>query len=302
MSKRKQVSNQGKSTDIKKFTFNDWWTGKVHLVWSPCVFPKGEDVVPGVDWDRFLKTDIPKIRSRQRQLYNSQIKELTAKWQKEFSERYKRSQLKHIFLKRELQTMYDVMFRPHPNQELIRIGPKRLMFRSQNLGNIQRWITSVIINGDKIDYNGIHSPNCRYQDFRKIPDDIYANICWNYYKWLQTFLPKEARNEKVKETVSKEDETRFNSYIFTSRNAEALFDDYCKSFEAELSKTPLAILSFIYWKMKNDKLLNDVTPTQFRKFLSNLPANYELEKLKTFNACKSADKIKVYEMCQAKFT
>lgn len=291
---------EGQTKDSPLYTYNDWWTGKVHLLWSPCAFEKDEPAVPGVDWDRFLKADVPKIRNKQRLLYKSQVNELTSEWKKDFSKRYKQSELKHILLQRELQTFYDAMFRPYPDQELVHVGPKRLLFRSHDLGNIQRWIESIIINGDDINYHGVHSPNCRFKDWRKKPDDIYANSCWIYYKWLQTFLPKKTRNEKAKETGSDKDDARFNSYIFKNRSAELLFDDYCKSYNAEMKKTWMALLSFIYWKMKSDQLLNDITPTQFRHFLSALPANYVLDKLKTYDKCKSADKIKVYEICKAK--
>lgn len=303
MSKRKRAAGaRAKSASVTMHTYNDWWTGKVHLLWSTCVFAKDQPVVPGIDWDRFRKADVSKIRNKQRLLYKSQVKELTEQWKKDFTQRYKRSQLKHILLQRELQTLYDVMFRPYPDGERVQIGPKRLMFQSQDLGNIQRWIASIIVNGDKSSYDGVHSPKCAYKDWRKKPDDVYANACWVHYKWLQTFLPKKSKKEKVNEAQSEKADPRFNSHVFKNRIAETVFDDYCKAYSAELPKTSLALLSFIYWKMKREQLLNDLTPTQFRNFLATLPANHVLYKLKTYDKCKSADKIKVYEMCKAKYS
>ncbi|MFM2016897.1 MAG: hypothetical protein RL007_553 [Bacteroidota bacterium] len=297
----KEVKAKHRETTLIKekqlFTYNDWWTGKVHLVWSTCVFNKDQPVVPGVDWDRFRKADIPKIRNKQRELFNDALKKLTAVWKKKFTSAMKGSQLKDVLLKRELQLFYDVMFRQFPDAERVTIGHKRLMFRWQDLANIQNWIRSVIVNGDKISYDFVHSPKCRYRDLNKVPDEIYAHACWDYYNWLKTYLQKPDKDHMKN---NNEEPVRYNNFVFQSAKAEQIFNDYCNSYSEELKKTPMALLSFVYWQMKTDRLINALTPTQFRDFLSTLPANYELEKLKTFDKCKSPDKVKVYEICKAK--
>lgn len=295
--------NLGEAKPNRHFTYEDWWTGKVHLMYSTCVFKKEQPIVAGLDWDRFKKSDITRIRRKQREIYDGQLQDLIAEWKKRFSSSYKGSKLKEVLLQHELNLFYTVMFRQIPDRERVSIGiHKRLLFRWEDLGNIQLWIRSVIINGDKINYDSVHSPNCPYRETNKIPDHIYANACWNYYNWLKTFLPKKSNDKAAgKVPESPWDKEPYNSFIFKNRRSEKLFEDYCISFAAELRRTPMALLSFIYWKLRSDQLINSISPTQFREFLAALPANYELEKLKTLNKCTSADKLQVYQAYKDKY-
>lgn len=288
-------------------TYDDWWKGRVYLETSTGSFKKDVQLFYGVMLDVFTQADAAKIKAKQAVLYKASLRSLTTTWKADFKERFSNSQLPHVLLDRELRVFHAVMFQRVSGSGRVSLVEKPMSFAWQDFQDIQKWIKDVVIEGGKIDYGFMHSPNFPHQESTKTPSPIYAHACWEYYNWLKTLLPRQKtqsnRTSKRKSPVrlNKLDHEPYNGHVFINRRSEKVFEDFCIAYADDMKRKKMAILSFIYWKMVENSLVHPITPVQFRNFLSRLPANYALEKLKTLQSCASPDKQKVFEVCKAKY-
>ncbi len=181
---------------MTKYTYTDWWEGKIYLTYCNIVY-KTEDkknLPPCVQWQDISEKDIPKIKAKQKELFNNQRNDLLKKWCDEFTKRYKSSKLQGNLLNDEIADFYDYLF----NRELQ--GKEFVTFRNSHIRNfeandffeIQSYALDVIKNGREINYDFVHSPNFPFQPKGKIPSQIFAQTIWDYFQWLHTF------NNKIK--------------------------------------------------------------------------------------------------------
>ena len=52
----------------KVYTYNDWWEGKICLIYSSGYFENGIDPIL-VSWESIVKQDIPKIKAKQKEYF-----------------------------------------------------------------------------------------------------------------------------------------------------------------------------------------------------------------------------------------
>ena len=106
-------------------------------------------------------------------------------------------------------------------------------------------------------------------------------------------------NKHTETLHSFEEKTEYNTQIFTVKGS-LLFTELLSCFETEIQKTPLAYLSFIYWKLKEEKFLHKtVSSTNFMEFLRE-EHKIILDKLKTLLACTTTAKKNGYSTCKLK--
>ncbi|MGZ3863814.1 MAG: hypothetical protein ACXVPN_01725 [Bacteroidia bacterium] len=94
----------------------------------------------------------------------------------------------------------------------------------------------------------------------------------------------------------------YNTQIFRNEKGHKFFELLIEEFKEELDRFALSHLSFIYWKIKNDKYLHDVSPLVFRNFLREAPHFIELDKIKTLASCTTKSKVARYTACKKSFS
>ena len=136
--------------------------------------------------------------------------------------------------------------------------------------------------------------------YKNLLESLTNNLYFNFIDFLkeqQVRIDLELKDVKLS-TNKENKEIDYNSQIFTSLNSFLFFKELLKEFEEEIIKHPLAYLSFIYWNMKADKYLHNVSPRVFIDFLAKSTYGIVLDKIKVLLACTTSSKKKGYSTCQ----
>ena len=186
-----------------KYTYKDWWKGRVCSSVAEFIPPKDEGRVISCAWDDFETNDVQRIKDKQVELFELRTKEWFEKFKNIFSKGYKNSELKSRYLNNEIDDFQDIAFTKIPprsdNSYEFRNGPK--YFEPNNLPEIRFYIREIIVKGRKRNYDKVHSPNFLYQPAELSTIEMYAQACWDYFKWLISFR-KRIKREHDQDTES----------------------------------------------------------------------------------------------------
>src|SRR5579863_6995847 len=96
----------------KKYTYKDWWEGKIYFLCSEISYPVNQknNIPLSVQWGDIIESDITKIKKKQKEIFETKRKELFKGWCKTFLENYKNSQLKDDFLNDEITDFTYLLF------------------------------------------------------------------------------------------------------------------------------------------------------------------------------------------------
>jgi len=168
----------------KKYSYDDWWTGRVCLNSAPAINinPKKKPLVTEED---IREADMARIKKKQKVLFNNQVKSLLKKWKSDFLKRYNNSRLKETLLTEEIKQVDGIFNYPILPETLIIFHHWIVSFTAETLKRIQQYHANFNIKGLERNYDFMHSPNSPYQDLNKIPDEIYAESCMEYWLWLK---------------------------------------------------------------------------------------------------------------------
>ncbi len=289
--------------EINKYTYSDWWDGKICLFNAMVVYDEKDknELPPRVLWDEIKPIDVPKIKKKQREIFNTGVSDKISIWKADFTKRYKGSMMTTLLLNRELKKFESIMFEPMPYSPDLQILYKEIIFSPHSLSEIKNYIDKTKINGATAEFDFIHSPNFPFQN-KDIPPQIYAECCWLYVNWLKVFSnQKEHTNEpEVPQTalVIEAPSTTFGNdapstalgndapsnpfpNIFTNGYAYDMFLELQKLTVSE--KTMVADYAFIFHQMKSNTLKAihpNLSHRSFIKFLSdNKCADLDVTKL-----------------------
>ena len=181
------------------------------------------------------------------------------------------------------------------------INKKNLYLNIQGLMNraIENNINDInyLINGENKFLQVVTKPIKECDNlFESLTNNLYFNFI-DFLKEQQVRIDLELKDVKLS-TNKENKEIDYNSQIFTSLNSFLFFKELLKEFEEEIKKHPLAYLSFIYWNMKADKYLHNVSPRVFIDFLAKSTYEIVLDKIKVLSACNTSSKKKGYSTCQ----
>jgi hypothetical protein len=204
---------------MKLYTYKNWWDGDVALITCPINFKEGEK--PNMcSWEEIKHNDIQKIKAKQEEIFKLERNKLYTNWTKRFSENYKRSLLKKLYLERELNDYNDLLFsditiETFENNVNLKLRNQSLLFKINQIGEVRNFIKTIIIQGLEKNYDFIHSPNFPYQNKNGVVSSIiiYAQTCFDYFLWLVNFqkVVEEKETEKfISKSKSKFDKKNFS--------------------------------------------------------------------------------------------
>ena len=188
---------------MKKHTFKDWYKGNVTLKYAKSVFIN-ENKPKLVSWDEFIKTDVVKIKEKQKEIFRKTVDSKLESFKKRFFERYKNSIFKEELLETEKREFADILNGPIPDVDLIVSKNIDVLFEREDLLEIQSYYKNTIVGGCDEGFDFVQSPKDNYQDVSKTPSQAYAIVCFKYLEWL-------VENFKVTDDVldNSEDKTEF---------------------------------------------------------------------------------------------
>jgi hypothetical protein len=292
-----------------KYSYMDWWSGKICLTYSTIlVSPNSKEDDPIiVSWDDIKESDVPRIKDKQKDIFNNAVNIQLEIWKEAFQKRYANSKLRERILENELKKFSNIMLEPMPRGVYTKLENNRIYFDYHSLSAIKKYISDTKENGLSFEFDFVHSPNCLKQINGTIPE-VYAECCWEYVKWLDKFQStldnKENLNENENSVSNKENETKElkNPFpiIFKNGYAYDMFLELKKNIV--LKKTELADYSFIYRKMKHDDsqaINSSVTHSAYIRFL-NEKQNAEITSPKLTTA-KTSRKEQIYNTILEKY-
>lgn len=123
-----------------------------------------EELPIRVTWDEIEKDSITKIKEKQIVFFESAVTEKLKVWQENFKTRESKSELPDFLLADELKKFVNMLFDPMPANSNNTISINSILFDPISLAAINKYITSVKIEGEGFDFDVIHSPKCIYQN------------------------------------------------------------------------------------------------------------------------------------------
>ena len=168
---------------MKKHTFKDWYKGNVTLKYAKSVFIN-ENKPKLVSWDEFIKTDVVKIKEKQKEIFRKTVESKLESFKKRFFERYKNSIFKEELLETEKREFADILNGPIPDVDLIVSKNIDVLFEREDLLEIQSYYKNTIVGGCDEGFDFVQSPKDNYQDVSKTPSQAYAIVCFKYLEWL----------------------------------------------------------------------------------------------------------------------
>ena len=146
----------------KKYSFKDWWSGNIILIYSkPNYDAKNEAEAPiWVTWDDIIDSDIPKIKEKQKSIFEEEVNKHLPEWKKHFLKRFDKSELPDILLNDELNKFAKIMF--GPMQDILENNKDGLYFDNNHISEIKNFMNDKI-NGASSDFDFVQSRICLYQ-------------------------------------------------------------------------------------------------------------------------------------------
>ena len=264
----------------KKYSYNDWWDGKICLSTCVIVTEKNQEKPHVVDWDSIIEPQREEILKKQSELFHNQIENEFEMYKTDFDKKFKNSRIKKRFLEREIKLMKQILFGHLMDYGDIYVTNHRsLSFEKQDLNEIQDYAQRIFINGEDLVVDFIHSPSCKYQYLDRPSNQVRAEIYWKHCLFLQN----------VKKSII-EPKNPY-SEIFKNGYAYNLFVEMKGQFVGDSRKNLGAKYGFIFHNMKyhGDKELKQalkfsVTENIFIAFLvDDLKIDYKFDRLPKSN-------------------
>ena len=206
----------------KKYTYNDWYSGKVCLNTCSSIFSKGVLPIQPISLDEFNDKDILKIRKKQKEIFDQEKNFYLKRFLDGFTKRLKNSKLKDEYLTREYEQCkkmlttpvsienYEILY-PFPHTDDYQVG--------KDLDEYNRYFKDHIINGNERVYDFIHSPNYPHKNDSIKPRQIFAQALIEYFEFINTAKKDRAENIEFKKSEQESFEKIFNASF-----------EYCTSF------------------------------------------------------------------------
>lgn len=259
---------------MKKYKFESWYNGDVTLLYSEVFYKNNENDDKNnepvfVTWDNFAKSEVIKIKEKQKEIFNENVNLYLTKFQTEFEKRYKKSLMSAEFLEMEKIECFNILYSEIPNSEIIITRNWKIPFNINDLLEIQEYANKSILRGIEICLDFIHSPNNKYQIKDKIPSQVYAQSLYEYYKWLEVYNNCFGKTDD--NSASNHNEVgQENAYPYIFKNVSS-YNMFLELKKMSVSQnTKLADYSFIFHSMRrNGFILEHTKHRVFIEFLNN---------------------------------
>jgi hypothetical protein len=198
--------------DKSKTTFKKWFDGKaVHI--SSVVYNIGSNKVKYFDWENVSLADAKKIKEEQQKISKNIVSETVVKWKKVFEGKIIEYENPLAYCSNEIHDFKTILQIDEKlkvlieiyNPSMIFLNHKELKFDEVILFEIRTHTHDVLLLKKKKDYSFIHSPNFPFVIEGKIPDQLYAEVCYEYYQWLLEYKTKFEKASQLAELFSEAD-------------------------------------------------------------------------------------------------
>lgn len=262
-----------------KYTFEDWFSGKVNLK-SEQLFRTNKNTPIVKELSNFSSDDQVKILETKEKIFDELVNNLKQKFINDFEKRFKNSLSKKILLSQEIEEVYDILFGELESKGLPYLSIyKKTFFEENEILNLKFFIRNIIIEGDKINIEFIHSPNSKFREVNEIelitPIEVLAIGYYLYLKYLEKTSVKQFKAKHInnyKKSINQEP-TNIAPNLFIDGWASELFNELIEVIALKKRNSDFA---YIYEKFKEKSLFINQTEKKFycnfvnKKFELNL--------------------------------
>ena len=261
---------------MKQYKFESWYKGNVTLIYSEVSFKEKDDngkkVKPVfVTWNNFDDSEVIKIKKMQKEIFDENVSLYLEKFKSEFSERYSKSLMAEEFLEIEKQECFNILFSKIPNKEFVITKNWKIPFNHNELLEIQDYANRTLLSGIDVCLDFVHSPNNKYQINNKIPSQVYAQLLYDYFKWLDVYFnssDKTDKNNLSNQNNQKVEQENPYPSIFKNGSSYEMFVELKKMSVNQ--NTQLADYAFIFHSMKRrGYILENTKHRVFIELLNN---------------------------------
>jgi hypothetical protein len=185
-------------------TYKDWYDGKaVHI--SATVYNVNSSEAKFFDWENVSMEDANKIKNEQEKIATKTVSERVVLWKKEFENaiiQYENAQSFCLNEIHDFKTLLQIdekfkVIIDEYNPSMVFLNHKVLKFDDITISEIRTYAHDVLLLKKKKDYSFIHSPNFPHIIKGKIPNELYAEVCYEYYLWLLNYIKKIEKTSKL---------------------------------------------------------------------------------------------------------
>lgn len=193
-------------------TFKKWFEGKaVHI--SSVVYNTGKKKIKYFDWENVSVLNTKKIKEEQNKIGETVVREIVVTWKKVFEDKIIEYENPSAYCSNEIHDFKSIMQLDEKlkvlieiyNPSMVFLNHKELKFDDETLYEIRTQVHDVLILKKKKDYSFIHSPNFPFVVEGKIPSQLYAEACYEYYLWLLEYKNKFERASRLVDVFSGND-------------------------------------------------------------------------------------------------
>ena len=193
----------------KKINFKKWDEGKA-IYWICDVYLpiNVKKQIIKFNWEDVSDEDAIKIKTKQAQIFHEECSRIVALWKDVFKSNLSQFNNKKKYIKNEMSDMRSILAIDE-NLNVVYyeksfLNHKQLVFEKDSVNQVRHYFHDVILLDKIRTFDFIHSNNFKYQHLSKTPSEIYAQVCWNFYNWLQKInLEIEQRELFVKPDIEK---------------------------------------------------------------------------------------------------
>lgn len=259
------------------YTYEDWYEGKVVLIFSRREFNRkevGEPIV--VSWENFNETEKAKIEKKQKALFEEMLKEMLEITTQDFLTKCKSSMFPDIFIEREfksLSALWNNKYRCSGGICYSPIDSDNRIFDDAYFQEMMIHRTECFINGVKAKYDAVPSPKSVYHDKNRVLPEVMITTV---YQMLQFIKSVKSKGQKSPPTSEQKTATSnqlnpkldgFDARFFCGEKEYILFLE-CKSAIKARTVSDVAKYSVIFDFLKRQSIIHsDVKHKSFITYL-----------------------------------
>lgn len=249
-------------------TFKKWFEGNaVHI--SSVVYNTGKKKIKYFDWENVSISNAKKIKEEQNKIGETVVSDIVVTWKKVFESKIIEYENPSAFCSNEIHDFKTILqldeklkvLIENYNPLMVFLNHKELKFDDETLYEIRTQVHDVLILKKKKDYSFIHSPRFPHVIKGKIPSQLYADACYEYYLWLLEYKNKFEKSNQLADLFAANDPNyKILKDAIVDLNITAVLSDYQingfvkASVESNVlpRKTAIYLLKLIYKEINKD--------------------------------------------------
>ena len=168
------------------YTYEDWNSGKVCLE-LPYIINVVEKSNPlRVEWGQIKESDIPIIKQKRKDLFEISVLLMFNKLKNQFEDDVQTTKSLNYLFDRLISKYEEILFgKISALEEYVTLKIDNTVFEYNHFVDIKNYATNHILLSKDIEYDFVHSSNCRLQSPEKFSAETEAEAYYRFLVWLK---------------------------------------------------------------------------------------------------------------------